>query len=176
MTRKSLFAVLLCFAVSSVPYAKTQTFGADADVKADYSHFTDSLIRRFDSDGRVHADAEANKQLLLPDLYFDIGAGWKGTSESVSGRSFNFAPGGGGSLNCFPFSPDVAPGGVARYLGGSDSVREGQIFGELNYKVNNWFIDVDSRRQGTQDLNSLGVDTQADAERFRAGGLIGFSF
>jgi hypothetical protein len=91
-------------------------------------------------------------------------------------RCLNFALGGGGSLNYFSFSSDVAAGGGALNVSDSDWVWGGQMFGELNYKINNWIIGIDAKYQFTENLHLFGVDTQAGADNFRAGGRIGFLF
>jgi hypothetical protein len=95
-------------------------------------------------------------------------------------RCFNFAVGGGGSINHFSFDSDIsagnAVGNAAVHVSDDDWVWGGQVFGEVNYKVNNWFIGIDAKYQLTQDLNLFGVDSQAGADNFRAGGRVGFLF
>ncbi len=103
-------------------------------------------------------------------------------------RCLNFAFGGGGSINYFSISSNinVRPVGNGFRQGqiglqsanasDSDWVWGGQVFGELNYRISNWFIGADVKYQLTQDLNLFGIDTQAGADNFRAGGHIGFSF
>jgi len=89
---------------------------------------------------------------------------------------FDFAFGAGGSINYFSLSTNVsAPAGVW-HVSDSDWVWGGQFFGEINYRISNWFIGADVKYQFTQDLHLFGVDTQAGADNLRLGGHIGFSF
>jgi hypothetical protein len=219
MKKKLVFAVLLCFAVLSVPCARAQTGAVDVAVKVDYFHFTDSLIKSVNVDSGIFVGVEAYKQMFCPNLYLGLGAGWAGTSGSVSdvvsgsafvpafvtadssidyvpielnlkyvipiSSCFNFALGGGGSINYFAFSSDVAgistgrrqgQNGAAASISDSDWVWGGQFFAEFNYKFNHWFAGVDVKYQLTQDLSLFGVDTQAGADNLRAGGHIGFTF
>jgi hypothetical protein len=91
-------------------------------------------------------------------------------------RCLNFAFGGGGSINYFSISSNTQFGGLAVNASDSNWVWGGQVFGELNYRISNWFIGADVKYQLTQDLSLFGIDTQAGADNFRAGGHIGFSF
>ena len=91
-------------------------------------------------------------------------------------RCFNFAFGAGGSINYFSLSTNISTPGVLVHASDSDWVWGGQFFGEINYKFSNWFIGADIKYQVTEDLRLFGVDTQAGADNFRAGGRIGFLF
>jgi len=193
-------------AVLSAPSAKAETDGVDFALKIDYFHFTDSLFKNLNSEDGIYVGLEAYKQLFCRNLYFGIAVGWAGPSGSVSGlvtgpsflptsvsadssidyvpiefnakyvipmgRCVNFAFGGGGSINYFSFSSNLGP----FHVSDSDWVWGGQVFGELNYRLSNWFVGVDIKYQTTQDLKLFGVDTQAGADNLRAGGRIGFYF
>jgi len=206
MNKRFLVALLFCVAVLLAPSAKAESEGTDLAFKVDYFHFTDSLIKNLNSQDGVYFGLEAYKQLFCRNLYLGIAIGWAGTSGSVSGlvagpgllpaslsadtsidyvpielnakyvipinRSLNFAFGGGGSINYFSIGSNSGP----FHVSDSDWVWGGQVFGELNYRFNNWFIGADIKYQFTEDLNLFGVDTQSGADNFRAGGHIGFSF
>ena len=91
-------------------------------------------------------------------------------------KCFNVAFGAGGSLNYFSLSTNMLTSGVVLRSSDSDWVWGGQFFGEINYRVSNWFIGADIKYQLTEDLRLFGVDSQAGADNFRAGGRIGFTF
>jgi opacity protein-like surface antigen len=56
----------------------------------------------------------------------------------------------------------------------------GQVFIDLNYKMNNFFVGLNGKYQLTQDsdlqFSNFGVDTDADASNWRIGGQIGWIF
>ncbi len=89
---------------------------------------------------------------------------------------FNFAFGGGPSINYFSISSDAVTNAGSVHLSDSDWVWGGQFFAELNYNISNWVVGIDLKYQLTEDLHLFGVDTQAGADNFRAGGRVGFKF
>ena len=65
-------------------HAEKFDLGAGVAVKVDYFHFLDSIIGAVNAQDGVYVGVEAYKQLLFPNFYLGLEAGWTGTSGTLN--------------------------------------------------------------------------------------------
>ncbi len=199
MKRGIVLGVVLCSVwVGSIVWAEQRYplgWGNGA-VKVDYFRFTDSDMKNLDLENGVYVGVEGYVSLLHPNLYFGLEAGWARTSGGVEFDGFDidldvyYVPiefnikyvleinpcltidvGGGGSANYF--NVDAEGNGLSG--GDDDWIWGGQLFGNVNYKLGQWFLGANVKYQFT-DFIDIAAFRDMRASNFRAGAQVGFMF
>ncbi|MCE5336966.1 MAG: porin family protein [Desulfobacteraceae bacterium] len=206
MKKLIFLGILLLAAGLSVAPAQAEKFqlGADAAMKVDYFHFTDSTIGNLNAENGMYVGAEFYKQLFFPNFFLGFEVGWAGTTGQSSlgvfhfdtdftyiplqfnakyvvpiNPMFDFVFGGGLSYNYIDMNNDIID--VSTGGAGSGSVNDwvfgGQFFTEVNWKVTPcFFIGLNVQYQLTDDISFNSVSTDASADNVRAGFHVGYKF
>ena len=204
MKRLILFSILIAvLLVTPSVYAQRSFplgFGNLA-LKVDYFRFTDSDLEDLDLENGVYIGIEGYMALLDTNFYLGMETGWAGTSSDTTGYYdgwryktdvdvdyvpiefnvksvfpidpiMNFGVGAGLSANYFNINVDGY-----RYSDSEDDwLFGGQLFADLNFRMDPWFAGVNVKYQWTDDIELGGIDTDVSASNFRAGGQVGIMF
>ncbi len=192
--------ILVIFSATSVFAAQKYALGtSNIALKVDYIYFTDDVFDKIDMKDAVYLGLEGYVA-LTPNLYLGVESGWAGPSNEGTIDNINvdlditYVP---VELN-LKYAIDVAPNWVidlgagvsynyfkieANNLDASadDWVFGGQVFADVNYKLDNlWFIGINGKYQFTDDLSfdiqGRDIDTSTNANNWRVGAQIGFMF
>jgi opacity protein-like surface antigen len=195
--------VMFVFASTSVFAAERYALGmSNVALKVDYLNFTDDVFDNIDLDEAIYVGLEGYLA-VMPNLYLGMETGWAYSENDDKIGNLNvdidvtFIPielnlkymaeispqwvlgvGGGISYNYF----EIEANDIDRDA--DDWVFGGQVFAELNYKMNDqWFLGIETKYQWTEDLefddfgvNGRDVDTETSADNWRIGARVGFVF
>jgi opacity protein-like surface antigen len=199
----SLMIVFVFMATSLYAAEKYSLGNSNVALKVDYFSFTDDVFDNIDLDAGPYIGLEAYYG-IIPNLYVGMEVGWAGTSnDGTIGDDIdvdvdvNFVP---IELN-LKYAFDLSPAWVLDLGAGvsynwfnvrvhshdfkdvdeDDWVFGGQVFADVIYKLNNqWFIGINGKYQMTEDLsfdvNGEDIDTDTNANNWRAGAQIGLMF
>ena len=193
--------VVFVFASTSVYAAEKYTLGmSNVALKIDYLNFTDDVFSNISLENALYVGLEGY-YAVYPNLYLGLEAGWAGSKNDgdISTEEFGdvnvdidvtFIPielnlkyvveldpnwnldfGAGISYSYF----QIEANGIDEDA--SDWVFGGQLFADINYKINKeWFIGINAKYQFTDDLEFDNVDTSTSASNFRVGAHVGLMF
>lgn len=204
MKRLILFSILIAvlFVAPSVQAQQSYALGVgNVALKVDYFRFTDGDLEDLDLENGVYIGLEGYMALLDTNLYLGLEAGWAATWSDTTGYYdgfryktdmdvdyvpiefnvkyvfpidpiMNFDIGAGLSVNYFDISLD----GYRFSYSEDDWLFGGQLFADLNFKMDPWFAGVNVKYQLTDDIELGDIDTDVSASNFRAGGQVGIMF
>jgi hypothetical protein len=199
MKRALLFVLLVAFVLVASPVFAQHKYPlgfGNVAVKVDYFRFTDSEMNDLDLDNGIYVGGEGYVSLIHPNLYFGVEAGWAITSGNIDVAGFNvdldayYIPIEFNIKYVFEISPcftiDAGAGGAANYfdidvdVGGfsrddDDWIWGGQVFTNVNYKVNQFFLGANLKYQYTDTID-IPFFTDVRASNFRAGVQVGYMF
>ena len=195
--------VMFVFASTSVFAAERYALGmSNFALKVDYINFTDDVFDNIDLDNGIYVGIEGY-YAVMPNIYLGMEIGWAGAEndDKIGNLKVDIdvtyipielnlkymaeiAPqlvlgvGGGISYNYF----EIEANRIDRDA--DDWVFGGQIFAELNYKMDDfWFLGLETKYQWTEDLkfddvgiNGRDFDTKTSADNWRIGARVGFVF
>jgi len=192
--------IFVIFSATSVFAAEKYALGmSNLALKVDYINFTGDVFNKIDMKDTVYLGLE-EYIALTPNLYIGVEAGWAGRSKEGTIDNTNFDL----DINYVPVELNLKYAiGVARNwvidLGAGvsynyfrikannidesseDWVVGGQVFADVNYKVDNlWFIGINGKYQFTDnlsfDLQGSNINTSTNVNNWRVGAQIGFMF
>lgn len=165
---------------------------AEVALKADYISFTEGTLKDMDVDNSLYVGIEAYGN-MSPNLYLGMEIGYTKPdgSMNVAGRSIDteltFVPvelnmkyatelapnftidfGAGGSYN-YAKLKGFADG---RFLDDNNWLFGGQVFGDVNYRLNQFFVGVNGKYQITEKFK----DTDTNLNNWRFGVQVGMTF
>jgi len=195
--------VMFVFASTAVFAAERYALGtSNFALKVDYINFTDDVFENIDLDNGIYVGLEGY-HAVMPNLYLGMEVGWAGAEndDNIGNLKVDIdvtyipielnlkyvaeiAPqlvlgvGGGISYNYF----EIEANNIDRDA--DDWVFGGQLFAEINYKMNDaWFLGLETKYQWTDDLefDDIGpgeqdFDTETSADNWRIGAKVGFLF
>jgi outer membrane protein W len=195
--------VMFVFASTTVFAAEKYPLGiSNFALKVDYINFTDDVFENIDLDNGIYVGLEGY-YAIMPNIYLGMETGWAGAEndDKIGNLKVDIdvtyipielnlkymaeiAPqwvlgvGAGISYNYF----EIEANNIDRDA--DDWVFGGQIFAEINYKMNDvWFLGLETKYQWTDDIefNDFGVnerdfDTSTSADNWRIGARVGFVF
>jgi hypothetical protein len=202
---KKLFLVLLIVSfiiLSTTAFAaeKAPLGAGNLALKVDYINFTDSDMDHLDVDSGLYVGLEAYSHLAdaAPNFYIGMEVGYASSDGdiNVSGRNrdtemtfvpielnlkyaMNAAPnlaidiGAGASMNYAQIEGSRASGTTGDI---DDWLWGGQIFADLNYKFNQFFIGINAKYQITENFDISDTETDVSFRNWRFGGQIGIVF
>lgn len=199
----AFFLVLFVIVSTSVFAAERYPLGiSNVALKVDYLNFTDDVFDNIDLDEALYVGIEGY-YAVMPNIYLGMEIGWAGSENDDKignlkvdidityipielnlkymaeiAPQWVFGVGGGISYNYF----EIETNRIDRDA--DDWVFGGQIFAELNYKMDDfWFLGLETKYQWTEDLefddfgiNGRDFDTKTSADNWRIGAKIGFVF
>ena len=199
----AFFLVLFVIVSTSVFAAERYPLGiSNVALKVDYLNFTDDVFDNIDLDEALYVGLEGY-YAVMPNIYLGMEIGWAGSENDDKignlkvdidityipielnlkymaeiAPQWVFGVGGGISYNYF----EIETNRIDRDA--DDWVFGGQIFAELNYKMDDfWFLGLETKYQWTEDLefddfgiNGRDFDTKTSADNWRIGAKIGFVF
>jgi hypothetical protein len=183
-------SMVVCVMATTTVYAAEKIAIGNFNVaaKVDYIRFTDGNLKDADVDNGLYVGLEAYAR-IVDNLYLGAEAGYAqpdgkiGTLDSEltyvpvelnikyaveASPNLVFDIGGGGSYNYskFKISGDGYNDSVDDWLFG------GQVFADLNYKIDAFFIGINGKYQVTEDFKNYDFH----CTNWRIGGQIGVSF
>ncbi len=195
MKRLFLFSLIMAFlAASTAAYAaqKASLGIGNIAVKADYISFTADEMEGSDTDTGLYLGIEGYGK-IAPNLYLGAEVGYANPEGKALGfdTELTFMPielnlkyavestpnlavdfGIGASYN---YVEEKASGyGVSVSI--DDWVFGGQIFADLNYKMDMFFIGINAKYQITGKADFKEIDTDYDYSNWRIGGQVGLMF
>jgi len=203
MKRVFLFSLIISFVILSTTAfaAERAPLGAgNLALKLDYINFTDSDMDRLDVDSGFYVGLEAYSHLTdtAPNFYIGMEVGYASSDGDVNLRggsrdtemtyvpielnlkyAMNVAPnlaidmGAGASVNYAKIEGPRALG-----INGSedDWLWGGQVFADLNYKINQFFIGINAKYQITDNFEIGKTETDVSFSNWRIGGQAGIMF
>ena len=202
MKKILLLTLMLVFVFASTTLYAAEKYAlgmGNIALKVDYINFTEDVFDNIDLDNGIYLGLEGY-YTIYPNLYLGLEAGWAGTSNDgdidIDGEKRNvdidvtFVPVELNLKYVFELDPNwnigVGAGISYNYFkieankideSADDWVFGGQIFADINYKMNKeWFIGINAKYQFTDDLEFDNVDTSTSADNFRIGAQIGYMF
>lgn len=195
MKRLFLFSLIMAFlAGSTAAYAaqKASLGIGNIAVKADYISFTADEMEGSDTDTGLYLGIEGYGK-IAPNLYLGAEIGYTNPNGNALGfdTELTFMPielnlkyavestpnlavdfGIGASYN---YVEEKASGyGVSVSI--DDWVFGGQIFADLNYKMDMFFIGINAKYQITGEPEYMGIKAGYDYSNWRIGGQVGLMF
>jgi hypothetical protein len=187
MKRLFLYSTILVLIIASnAVYAeeKVPLGKSNFALKLDYIQFTDDFWSDLDDDG-LYIGIEGYFE-IMPNVYLGGEVG-NGVNIELLGDSISFVP---VELNV-KYATETAPNFVIDFgaglsynyaeidftslstrIDGDDWLFGGQIFGDLIYKIQQFFVGVNVKYQITQDFR----EENFDLNNFRLGAQIGMTF
>ena len=202
MKKILLLTLMLVFVFASTTLYAAEKYAlgmGNIALKVDYINFTEDVFDNIDLDNGIYLGLEGY-YTIYPNLYLGLEAGWAGTENDgdleIDGEKRNvdidvtFVPVELNLKYVFELDPNwnigVGAGISYNYFkieankideSADDWVFGGQIFADINYKMNKeWFIGINAKYQFTDDLEFDNVDTSTSADNFRIGAQIGYMF
>lgn len=200
MKKVFLFSLIISFILLSTTAfaAEKAALGAgNLALKVDYIDFTDSAMDDLDVDSGLYVGLEAYSHLAdtAPNFYIGMEVGYTNIDgeTDVAGRDVDteatFVP---IELN-LKYAMNIVPNLVidlgagpsinyvkveAPHTFGTDDdwVWGGQVFADLNYKLNQFFIGINAKYQITEDYEVGDFETDVSLRNWRIGGQVGIMF
>ncbi len=192
--------ILVIFSATSVFAAEKYALGlSNLALKVDYINFTGDVFNKIDMKDAVYLGLEGYIA-LTPNLYLGVESGWAGPSNEGTIDSTNFDL----DITYVPvelnlkYAVEIAPNWVIDLGAGvsynyfkieannldtsaDDWVFGGQVFADVNYKLDNlWFIGINGKYQFTDnlsfDVQGSNINTSTNVNNWRVGAQIGFMF
>jgi hypothetical protein len=204
--KKLLLVSLLFVMVlgSSIVFAaeKAPIGAGNLALKVDYINFTDGDMDDLDTDSGLYVGLEAYSHLadIAPNFYIGVEVGYAkpdGSFEDLGDHydteatfvpielnlkyAMSVAPnfvidfGAGGSLNYASVEITETEEGEAE-VKDDDWLWGGQIFADLNYKINQFFIGINAKYQITENFDRGNRETDLSFRNWRIGGQAGIMF
>ena len=201
MKRLVLFLTLVALACAAPSVQAQQKYSlgfGNLALKVDYIRFMDGSLEDLKLENGVYVGVEGYVSVFHPSLYAGVETGWARTEGDFRvfltrlDLTLDYVPIEFNAKYVFDIDPclklDIGAGLSLNYINleverarlsasEDDWLFGGQFFADLNYTFpNNLFIGANMKFQLTEDYEPRGIRTDVNANNFRVGGQVGYSF